>query len=86
MWQADATHWLLGDGTDVEILNLLDDHSRFSLASVAFRSVKAPDVLHTFYAAAESYGYPAKFLSDNAAVSVARQDEVASCSSQSSTA
>jgi transposase InsO family protein len=68
MWQADATHWLLADGTDLEILNLLDDHSRFSLASVAFRSVKAPDVLQTFYAAAESYGYPAKFLSDNAAV------------------
>jgi transposase InsO family protein len=49
-----------------ESVNLLDDHSHFSLASVA--SVKAPDVLHTFHAAAESYGYPAKFLSDNAAV------------------
>jgi transposase InsO family protein len=68
LWQADSTHWFLADGTDVEVLNLIDDHSRFSLASVAFQSVKAPDVLHTFYAAAESYGYPAKFLSDNAAV------------------
>jgi transposase InsO family protein len=68
MWQADATHWQLADRTDVEILNLLDDHSRFCLASVAFRSVKAPDVLETFYFAAESYGYPAKLLSDNAAV------------------
>ena len=68
MWQADATHWQLADGTDVEILNLIDDHSRFCLASVAFRTVKAPDVLETFSAAAESYGYPAKFLSDNAAV------------------
>src|SRR6202521_401120 len=68
MWQADSTHWQLADATDLEILNLIDDHSRFSLASVAFQSVKAPDVLHTFYAAAESYGYPAKFLSDNAAV------------------
>jgi transposase InsO family protein len=68
MWQADATHWQLADGTDVEILNLIDDHSRFSLASVAFRSVKAPDVLETFCSAAESYGYPTRFLSDNAAV------------------
>ena len=68
MWQADATHWRLADGTDVEILNLLDDHSRLCLASVGLRSVKAPDVLETFYLAAESYGYPAKFLSDNAAV------------------
>ena len=25
---ADITHWALADGTDVEILNLLDDHSR----------------------------------------------------------
>jgi transposase InsO family protein len=68
MWQADSTHWRLADGSDVEILNLLDDHSRFCLASVAIRTVKAPDVLETFYLAAESYGYPAKFLSDNAAV------------------
>lgn len=68
MWQADATHWQLADGSDVEILNLVDDHSRFCLASVAFRTVKAPDVLETFLVAAENYGYPAKFLSDNAAV------------------
>jgi len=68
MWQADATHWRLADGSDVEVLNLLDDHSRFCLASVALRTVKAADVLETFYLAAESYGYPAKFLSDNAAV------------------
>jgi len=68
MWQADSTHWLLADGSEVEILNLVDDHSRFCLASVAFRTVKAPDVLETFFLAAENYGYPAKFLSDNAAV------------------
>ena len=27
-WQSDFTHWRLRDGTDVEILNWLDDHSR----------------------------------------------------------
>jgi transposase len=27
-WQADTTHWALADGTEVEILNMLDDHSR----------------------------------------------------------
>jgi transposase len=27
-WQADATHWQLADDTAVEILNILDDHSR----------------------------------------------------------
>lgn len=68
MWQADSTHWLLVDGSDVEILNLVDDHSRFCLASVAFPTIKAADALQTFYSAAETFGFPAKFLSDNAAV------------------
>jgi len=68
MWQADSTHWLLADGSDVEILNLVDDHSRFCLASAAFQTLKAADVLQTFYSAGDSFGYPANFLSDNAAV------------------
>jgi transposase InsO family protein len=68
MWQGDATHWRLADSSDVEVLNMLDDHSRFCVSSVALRTVKAADVLEAFYLAADSYGYPAKFLSDNAAV------------------
>src|ERR1700682_3469134 len=68
MWQADATHWLLADGSDVEILNLIDDHSRLVLASVTFATLKAADVVQTFYSAAEQHGYPAIWLSDNAAV------------------
>jgi transposase InsO family protein len=68
MWQADATHWRLAGGAEVEILNLIDDHSRFCLASVAFKTIKAPDVLETFFQAAEAHGYPARFLTDNAAV------------------
>ncbi len=31
-WQSDFTHWRLADGTDVEILNWLDDHSRMLLS------------------------------------------------------
>ncbi len=68
MWQADATHWLLADGSEVEILNLIDDHSRLVLASVSFSSIKAADVVQTFHEAAEAYGFPATWLSDNAAV------------------
>ena len=45
MWQTDITHWLLGDGTDVEILNTIDDHSRLFLASRAFATVKARNVV-----------------------------------------
>jgi transposase len=39
-WQADTTHWALADGTDVEILNVLDDHSRLLVASRAFTTTK----------------------------------------------
>jgi transposase InsO family protein len=68
MWQCDATCWQLADGTSVEILNLLDDHSRLLLSSTAFRTVKAEDVVQAFFATADQYGLPASFLSDNAAV------------------
>jgi transposase InsO family protein len=68
MWQADATHWLLADSSEVEVLNLIDDHSRLVLASVCFPTIKAADVVQTFHQAAEVYGFPAAWLSDNAAV------------------
>jgi len=68
MWQVDATHWTLASGTEVEILNLVDDHSRLLLASVAFRTVKAADVVQVFFSAASAYGLPAALLSDNGAV------------------
>jgi transposase len=32
-WQADIAHWALADGTAVEILNVIDDHSRLLVAS-----------------------------------------------------
>jgi len=67
-WQCDATSWQLADGTPVEILNLLDDHSRLFLISTAFPTVKAADVVQTFFSASDAYGLPASFLSDNGAV------------------
>ena len=68
LWQTDATEWRLADSVKVEILNLIDDHSRLCLASVAVPSVKAADVVEMFYSALAEYGPPARFLSDNAAV------------------
>lgn len=68
LWQADATHWQLAGGSAVEILDLVDDHSRLALASVAFTTIKAVDVVQAFAAAAATHGLPAAFLSDNAAV------------------
>lgn len=68
MWQCDATPWRLADSSPVEILNLLDDHSRLLLNSVAYPTVKALDVVDVFHAAAANYGLPAALLCDNAAV------------------
>lgn len=71
-WQSDATHWRLDDGTDVEILNVIDDYSRFLVASRAFLTTKVGDVLDTFYRGADLHGYPAALLTDNAAVFTAK--------------
>lgn len=72
-WQADVTHWHLADGSEVEILNLLDDHSRLNLASHARRTTLGPDVVTTFRAAFDRWGIPASVLTDNGAVFTARQ-------------
>ena len=72
MWQTDVTHWPLADGSHAEILNFIDDHSRLCPASTAFPVVKSVDVVQTFYAASENYGFPASLLSDNGAVFTAK--------------
>lgn len=68
LWQADTTHWRLADGSDVEILDVVDDHSRLLLAADAFRTVKGGDVVRTFVAAVGAHGAPAALLTDNGAV------------------
>ncbi len=67
-WQADTTHWRLADGTEVEILNVLDDHSRLLVASRAFVTTKAADVVETFHRAAARWGLLASMLTDNGAI------------------
>src|SRR3954469_19101405 len=66
-WQADTTHWRLADGTPVEILNLLDDHSRLALACVPRRTITGPDVVRAFGDAFVRWGIPASVLTDNGA-------------------
>ena len=67
-WQADITHWALADGTDVEILNIIDDHSRLLVGSDARVTTKGADVVVSFHEAAAAHGFPASVLTDNAAV------------------
>ncbi len=71
-WQLDITHWALADGTDVEILNLIDDHSRLCVGSDTLRVFKAADVAASFVTAAAAHGDPASMLSDNGAVFTGR--------------
>lgn len=68
MWQADITHWPLAGEGHVEILNMLDDHSRLFLASRAFPTVKAADVVDVFRMAIALHDAPASLLCDNGAV------------------
>lgn len=67
-WQADVTHWQLADGAGVEILNLVDDHSRLDIASDARPTTLAADVVTTFRKAVAHHGIPAGMLSDNGAI------------------
>lgn len=67
-WQADITHWQLADGTEVEILNILDDHSRLLVASDTYPTVKAADVVASFHRGFSTWGFPASVLTDNGAV------------------
>jgi len=68
LWQADITHWPLADGSDAEILNTLDDHSRLLAGSTARRIFKAADVVADLRLAMARHGRPEKMLTDNGAV------------------
>jgi len=64
-WQADVTHVEGANGASFEVLNIIDDHSRLCLASRAFATTRAPDVIRALHKAAATWGYPESFLSDN---------------------
>ena len=71
-WQSDMTHWTLDDGTDVEIVNVIDDHSRLCVASVALNTTRATNVAEIFLDACAHHGTPAALLTDNGAIYTAR--------------
>ena len=71
-WQADFTHWRLADGTDVEILSWLDDHSRYALSVTAHQRVTGPAVVATFRTAITAHGTPSSTLTDNGLVFTTR--------------
>ena len=64
-WQLDDTGWQLADGTEVKILNVVDDHSRLAVASRR-SGLHRSSRFAVLAAAAAVLGWPARFLSDNA--------------------
>src|SRR5438270_1236891 len=72
MWQSDFIHWRLADGGDVEILNWLDDHSRYLLSCTAHQPVTGDDVVAVLLQNVDEYGAPASTLTDNGSVYTSR--------------
>lgn len=65
-WQLDDTTWQLADGSEVKIFNVIDDHSRLLVASVAMRTCSGAGALGALGDAATTLGWPERTLSDNA--------------------
>lgn len=71
-WQSDFTHVRLATGADIEVLNFLDDHSRFLISCKAHRPVTGIKVIQDFTAAINEFGPPQSTLTDNGSVFTAR--------------
>lgn len=71
-WQADITHWFLADGTRVEILDFLDDHSRLLLDIRTAAAFTGPMVVTVMTELISRYGPPASTLTDNGLVFTTR--------------
>ncbi len=65
-WQLDDTSWFLAGGAEIKVFNVIDDHSRLLVASVAMATCTGADALAGVAGGAEVLGWPAWFLSDNA--------------------
>src|SRR5680860_227578 len=65
LWQIDATAWSLADDTGVEIVNIIDDHSRVAIVSRAVVSTTSAAAWAAFADAIERWGLPLGCLSDN---------------------
>ena len=64
-WQIDATHYPLANGTTVEIINIVDDHSRLCPASRAVTACTTINAWETIAEGGARWGLPARILSDN---------------------
>jgi transposase InsO family protein len=64
-WQGDDTHYVMASRQEVRIINLIDDHSRLNVDSLAVAICSSVRVWESFSRGASRYGLPAEFLDDN---------------------
>jgi len=64
-WQLDATEYVLAGGRTCVIFQLIDDHSRYAVASHAAVSETSRDAIRVVRKAIKRHGVPQRLLSDN---------------------
>ena len=64
-WQLDATEYVLTGGRKCVIFQLIDDHSRYAVASHVAWGETATDAITVFDKAVAAHGVPQRLLSDN---------------------
>ena len=64
-WQLDATEYVLTGGRKCVIFQLIDDHSRYALASLVTTGETAQGAITVFDTAVATHGVPQRLLSDN---------------------
>lgn len=64
-WQIDSTHWALRWGRGVEIVDIIDDHSRLAVASKACAVTTSEEAWAAFGSGVAEWGLPSQCLSDN---------------------
>lgn len=64
-WQLDATEYVLTGGRKSVIFQLIDDHSRYAVASHVAAGETVKDAIKVFDKAVAAHGVPQRLLSDN---------------------
>jgi transposase InsO family protein len=64
-WQLDATEYVLAGGRECVIFQLIDDHSRYAVASHAAVGETSRDAIRVVRKAIKAHGVPQRLLSDN---------------------
>ncbi|VEG29190.1 Integrase core domain [Actinomyces howellii] len=66
-WQMDATEYVLAGGRKTVIFQLIDDHSRLAVASLAADAETSQAAIEVFDKGVAAHGVPQRLLTDNGA-------------------